>query len=135
MNSKTPIRSRKVVASIIAFLLAFSSACSVGKSKAIAERAVVNFHSQLDAGQYQEIYDQAGVEFQKAMSESDCLAFLQAVHQKLGTVKQSTQTSSKVIFSNTGTIISHDYDTELTNGKATETFSWRVKGDEAVLIG
>ena len=50
-------------------------------------------------------------------------------------MKQSNQAGFKLMLTPTGTIISHRYNTELTNGKATEDFTWRVKGEEAVLIG
>ena len=69
------------------------------------------------------------------MNESDWIILLKAIHQKLGKVQQTQQISSRVIFSNTGTVVGLTYATKLDMGEANEEFTWRVSNNQAVLIG
>src|ERR1700687_184994 len=59
------------------------------KEKLIAEKAVFSFHRKLDLEQYREIYLESDDEFKNATNESNAIAYLTAVHNKLGAVNST----------------------------------------------
>jgi hypothetical protein len=120
-----------LISTLIAVLLVVITACSVTGGKEIGERAVVQFHNQLNAGQYHDIYAQADEGFRKGTSEPDTLAYFDAVHRKLGTVKNTNQTGWHVNATTAGTVVTLAYDTEFTEGHANEQFVFYVSGDNA----
>ena len=105
----------------------------LGKGRELGESAVDEFHKQFNAGDYKEIYDQADEGFHKAAKEADVIALFEAIHRKLGSVKQSTQSGWRVNSTTTGTIVNLQYNTEFTDGNATEQFVFLVSGDKALL--
>ena len=117
----------------VVMIVALSS-CSLTKGKAAGEQAVAQFHNQLNAGQYHEIYAQSDEGFRKAGSEADAVALFEAVHRKLGTVKNSTEIGWHVNATTAGTMVSLAYDVEFSEGKGTEQFVFAVTGDKALLF-
>lgn len=122
-----------ILLTFITVLLLAGSSCSLTKGREIAERAVVQFHNQLNAGQYHEIYTQSDEGFRKASSEEDTQALLEAVRRKLGTVKQANQSGWQVNATPTGTMVSLAYEVEFSEGKGTEDFVFHISGDKALL--
>jgi len=118
---------------LIAFTLAAGS-CAFTKHRETAEKAVDTFHNQLNAGQFQQIYAQSGDEFKKAVSEPDAVALFDAVHRKLGMVKQATSTSWRVGTAPFGVMTALAYDVEFTEGKGTEQFVFQMKDNKALLV-
>ncbi|HXL79844.1 MAG TPA: hypothetical protein VN951_03125 [Pyrinomonadaceae bacterium] len=123
-----------LILTFIAALLVVITSCSVTKGKEIGERAVVQFHNQFNAGQYHDIYSQTDEGFRKGTSESDTLALFDAVHRKLGTVKNANQTEWHVNATTAGTVVTLTYNTEFTEGHANEQFVFYVTGDSARLF-
>jgi hypothetical protein len=119
---------------MLALCLTALSSCSVTKGKGIAERAVTQFHDQLNAGRYHDIYVQTDDGFRKATSEAAAVALFEAIRRKLGTVKNSTQTGWHVNATTSGTIVSLAYDIEFSEGNGTEQFVFHVTGDKALLF-
>lgn len=121
------------------FVLAFtlmpfaSSACYLLEGKEIGERAVVRFHEQFNAGEHVDIYRQTNEEFRKSTNEADMLALLGAVRRKLGTVKSTNKVNSKVNITYARTIVMLSYETEFTDGTATEDFVYYVSDGKAML--
>jgi hypothetical protein len=105
----------------------------MSKSKEIAERAVNVFHLQLDSERYSETYAQADEDFRKASSQEEFEKLSRAIHQKLGKVQSANQVGYIVNASSSGTYVTLTYDSTFANGKATEQFVWRLKGDQAAL--
>jgi hypothetical protein len=103
------------------------------KGRRLAEAAVVQFHNQFNAGKFHDIYAQADDEFKKSASEADFVTLLEAVHRKLGTVKQSNPTGWGVNATPMGTIARLSYEVEFSEGKGTEDFVFHVSGDKATL--
>jgi hypothetical protein len=118
---------------LTAALLVTGNGCSLTKGKEFGERAVAKFHDQFNSEQYHEIYVQSDEGFRKAASEADALALFEAVHRKLGMVKNSTQTGWHVNATPMGTMVNLVYDVEFSEGKGSEQFVFRVNGDEALL--
>ncbi|MEW9572437.1 DUF4019 domain-containing protein [Rhodanobacter sp. Si-c] len=109
--------------------------CSMSADVGVAERQVVQFHQQLDAGQLQQIYTGASDRLREATSEQDMQALLAAVHRKLGVVKSSVRGAWSVHAGTTGTFVSLSYRTHFSEGDATERFDYQLEGDKALLAG
>lgn len=129
------IRTKQILfLTLIAAQLVVITSCSMTKGRENGERAVVQFHNQLNAGQYHDIYAQSDEGFRKGTSEPDALAYFDAVHRKLGTVKNAKQTGWHVNATTEGTVVTLVYDTEFTEGHANEQFTFFVSGDNARLF-
>ena len=116
-------------------LVTFTSSCSLTKSKATAETAVGRFHDRFNAGQFHEIYSQSDPELKKVATEEDFVALLDAVHRKLGTVKETHSSGWGVNATPMGTMANLSYDVEFSDGKGSEQFVFHVSGDKATLAG
>lgn len=121
--------------SLPALLAAVLAGCSMSADVGLAERQVVQFHQQLDAGQLQQIYAEASDRLRRATSEQDMQNLLAAVHRKLGDVKSSVRGAWSVHAGTTGTFISLSYQTHFSEGDATERFDYQLEGDKALLAG
>ena len=119
---------------LIVTLLMFIGCASLTKGKGAAESAVNRFHQQLNAEQYGEIYAQADDKFRGAVKEADSTALFEAIHRKLGNVKNATLSNWRVNATTGGTFVSLAYDTEFTEGRGVEQFDFLVSGERASLI-
>ena len=134
-ESTLPIKTKQIVAVTMVIALAVvASSCSLAKHRETADRAVDTFHNQLNASQFHEIYVQSGDEFKKAVTEPDAIALFDAVHRKLGMVKQATPTSWHVNTAPLGTMTMVSYDVEFSEGKGTEQFVFQMKDGKALLV-
>ena len=111
------------------------TACSLVFDAAPAERAVEEFHASLDAGRFEALYDSAGDEMKNASSKQDFVAFVDAVHRKLGAVKAVEKIGTHRTAGTRGTFLVLTYRTTFTEGPATETFSFRIASGAPVLVG
>ena len=125
---------RGIWPALLVVLIAFTSSCSIGKGKELGEGGVAQFHARFNADQYKEIYAQADEAFRKAAVETDAVDLFAAIHKKYGAVKQATQNGWNVSSTPQGTMVSLEYNTEFTEGTATEKFVFRVNDDKATLF-
>ncbi|HZN06148.1 MAG TPA: DUF3887 domain-containing protein [Pyrinomonadaceae bacterium] len=119
---------------LFTLVVALQLSCGVKKGKENAERAVEKFHSQLNAGQFQQIYSESDEAFRKAVTEEQALQLFDAVHRKLGTVQQAKLTGWHVNATTGGTAVTLGYDVDFSEGKGTEQFVYHVSGDKALLF-
>lgn len=119
---------------VVALFFVAIGCSSFTKGKEVAEGKVSYFHEQLNAEQYAEIYRQSDERFKNAVKEADSTALFEAVHRKLGKVKNATVTSWKVDSTPAGTFVSLAYKTEFTGGDGVEQFRFLVKDDLALLV-
>jgi hypothetical protein len=124
--------TKKILALTLILMLS-AIGCSLVKGRGAGERAVVRFHEQFNSGQYVDIYRQTDEGFRKAASEADTRALFDGVRRKLGTVKQTNQVRWNVNATPMGTMVVLAYETEFTEGKATEQFIYHVSGENASL--
>lgn len=89
-----------------------------------ADAAVQEFHQQLNAEQYEEIYRNSDEGFRVGLSHDELINFLQAVHRKLGDAGQTSQVSMRAESNTRGTFIIAWYSTAFASGKAKEAFTW-----------
>ena len=105
------------------------------KGEALAEAQIPAFHDRLNAKRFEEIYITAGDEFRSAATKENALALFAAVQKKLGKVRNSSTTKWNVRTFNFVTTVVLVVDTDFEQGKGTETFTFRVSGDTATLVG
>jgi hypothetical protein len=115
-------------------VVALQLSCGVKKGREHAERAVEKFHSQLNAGQFQQIYSESDEAFRKAVTEEQALQLFNAVRSKLGTVQQAKLTGWHVNPTTGGSAVTLGYDVDFSEGKGTEQFVYHVTGDKALLF-
>jgi hypothetical protein len=118
--------------------IVIATACAGFAAKGTAEDAVARFHQQLDAEQFEQIYENADELFKNATTRTQFTEILAAVHRKLGNVVSSKQTgfhSRDQAGVNSGSYISMTYDTQFAEGRGTESFNWRVTGSGVKLVG
>ncbi|HKS28874.1 MAG TPA: hypothetical protein VJS44_13700 [Pyrinomonadaceae bacterium] len=127
------LRTRHLLALALTLMLFATPACSLLKGKELSERAVTRFHHQFNSGQYVEIYSQTDEGFRKGSHESEMTALLGAARRKLGEVKYTSQVKYNLNATTSGAMVTLAYETEFTDGKATEQFIYHVSGDSARL--
>jgi hypothetical protein len=120
---------------VVAALMAALCGCSMSADTATAEQAVPRFHEQLDAGRFDEIWDQSADELKKASPHQEFVGFLSAVHRKLGDTKSADKTGWNVNYQTSGSFVTLGYKTVFAEGDAQEQFVFRLKDKTALLVG
>jgi hypothetical protein len=101
----------------------------------LSDAAVRNFHSQLDAGDYEGILQNSDPSFQNSDSHDDLVKFFAAVHSKLGPSQGAARTNVFVTTGTSGTFIRTTYKGYFEEGEAIENFTWRNAGSALKLVG
>lgn len=109
--------------------------CSAPQDMKVAEGEIVPFHERLDGGRFEEIYDASAPELKQAASKEAFIAFLAAVHRKLGVVKRVAPKGSRVTIGTSGTFVLLQYETVFDEGTGTEVFTFKVDDTRALLAG
>lgn len=119
---------------LVAASCVLASCGSSSKNVQLAESSVGMFHAQLDTEQYVSIYAAADEKFHAATSEGDFVKLLQAVHTKLGSVRESSLRNTGVAwFAGQGATVTLVYDTKFSDGTGMEQFVWHIKDDQPSL--
>jgi hypothetical protein len=127
---------KKLANVILCFaILVAQAGCGTSKDVKAAEEHVANFHQQLDAQDFQNIYNQADPQLREVTKAEEFLALLNAIHKKLGNVESATQQGYFVNFTTSGTTIRLTYKTKYAEGDAQEVFIWRKAGSDLRLLG
>ena len=125
---------RSIFLIVIISLLVFGCKDTI-KGKSVAEPKVAVFHDRFNAGQYEQIYSETADEFQKAATKEKLFDLLSAIDRKPGKVQSSSIKSWNVKTFNLVTTVVFVADTQFEQGSGTETFTFRVSGDKATLLG
>ena len=120
---------------VVALVLGNVGCSASAKDIAGGRGAVELFHSQLNNQDYGSIYNQADQRFREATKQPDFLAFMTAIHNKLGNVTDATQSSFFVNYTTSGTQIRLSFATKFSAGDAEEEFVWTKSGDRYALLG
>lgn len=126
--------TRTLYTIVLIIVIAFAMSCSLQRDKVTGETGVAKFHSQFNAGQYHEIYIQTDDGFRKATSEQQLTEYMEAVHRKLGEVKDAKQVGWRVNFTTAGSQVLLAYRTTFAEGDATEEFVFIVNGNDSRLF-
>ena len=129
--------SRLSAALVITAAAVLLVSCGSAKQNlALAKDAVTEFHSQLDLAQYSALYTASDEKLHNATTEADFTKLLEAVHTKLGMVRDSTLQGERVAwFAGEGATVTLAYDTKFSAGSGTEQFVWHITGGRAQLYG
>lgn len=122
-----------LINTLLLSLLILLSACSMSENMNLAEKEIPNFHAQLDAGQFKEIYESATEELKTTITKQDFIALLSAVNRKLGRVIRSDKTAWGVNYDISGSFVSMTYYTTFTKGTGMERFIFRLRDGHALL--
>ena len=133
---KAGTRELATVLCIVALVLAGVGLISgpLAKYHELGNQAVQQFHEQLAAGEYAEIYDTADETLRESTSKSDFVNLLQSVHEKLGNVQGLNSSWKGVAFhGDQRATIALYFDTTFTNGTGTEQFVWQEHNNRVTL--
>ena len=109
--------------------------CGTQKDLAAADRAVTQFHRQLDNEDYTTIYNQADEKLHSVTKQDDFLALMGAIHKKLGRAESASRKGFFVNYTTSGTQIRLTYATKFAGGDAQEQFVWSKRGETLALVG
>jgi hypothetical protein len=126
---------RQTAACLLFILSVMIAGCGAPKDLANTDLAVSKFHAQLDAGSFQQIYDDSGDAMKNAAPEKRFIDFLSAVHRKLGFVKSASRRGFHINWRTSGKTVTVSYATRFDQDIAEEQFVFHVSGDDAQLIG
>jgi hypothetical protein len=111
------------------------AACSPSADTKAAEDAISSFHVDLNAGNFDKIYDRSSSELKAAATKEKFTKILNAVHSKLGTFKSGKSDGWNDNVTTGGHFVTISYQASYEKGAAAENFVYRVQGDQAVLVG
>ena len=126
--------NRNILFAIVPCLL-LSGCGDTIHGKSVAEPQIAAFHQNLDARRFEEIYSAASPEFRRAAPKEKVFALFSAIGEKLGKVQAASTTSWNVRTFNFVTTVVLVEGTRFEHGAGTETFTFRVDGDKASLVG
>lgn len=104
-------------------------------AKPTAELGVTRFHALFNEGKFQEIYDTSDSVFKDATTPEKMLELFDAVNRKLGKIKSTQSQTWNVKNFNLTTQAVMVQKTEFEHGTGTETFTFKIDGDKAILQG
>jgi Protein of unknown function (DUF4019) len=120
--------------SIVLFVMAVAG-CGGKQQIASAEAGVTQFHAQLDAGNFGQIYTDSDSAMKSASSQEKFVALLEAIHRKLGAVKSANRQTFFFNYGTTGKVLRLTYATQYDADNAIEEFVFRINGDDVRLAG
>jgi len=105
------------------------------KGKKAAEQGIADFHTMYNEADLTNIYAGSHSKLKSATKEKDFLDFLGAMQRKLGNVKRTSNSGFNVRSMNFVTTVVLTQSTTFEEGSGTETFTFEMAGDKAVLVG
>ena len=126
------VRCVRVIAICLIALLA--AGCGMSSAKPKAESAMAAFHTQLNAGDLDAIWNAADDAFRSSVKRDQYDKIFGAVHRKLGNVVKTATVNWSVNSRNLRTSVVLVQDTQFEHGSGSETFTYVVSGDEVRLV-
>jgi len=93
------------------------------------------FHSDLNAGNFQRIYDTSDAQLKAATDKEKFGKILNAVHSKLGLFKSGKSAGWNDNATTGGRFVTISYEAAYQKGSAQENFVYRIDGNSAALVG
>lgn len=132
---KAATRWLAVAGLVVLILLIWHCSKAAFADVRIAKQAVDHFHQHFNAGQFENIYDEASDQLHNVNTKAQFVELFSAIQRKLGSVVRTGEPRYVVNANTNGTSVTLTYQTEFTNGSAEEKFVWSLKGGEAILNG
>jgi hypothetical protein len=127
--------ARHLALLLLGCALLCSAGCGLSSSRQHAAAAIDVFHNELNAGDFDAIWNGADDQFRETTSRQSYDKFVGAVHRKLGRALRTSNQNWSVRSFNFRTSIVLVQHTEFEYGKGTETFTFSVRGDSVRLVG
>lgn len=100
-----------------------------------AEAATARFHVMLDSAEYETIWNEADPELRNTSQHDDAIALFRMVNRRFGPMEGMKLVGWNVNYSTSnGTLVRLQYRTGFARDSATETFVWRLRGDQPTLL-
>ncbi|MCF6314548.1 MAG: DUF4019 domain-containing protein [Verrucomicrobiales bacterium] len=122
-------------AALLLLSVLFLNACNAGKGATAAQVAVVDFHKKFEQEKFAQIYQESHQGFKDSVSEKKMIKLMATVKSKLGSIKSSKRAGFRFNTRNLKANIVLQYQTVYEHGKGVETFTYRLSGGEAFLMG
>lgn len=116
-------------------LLGALAGCSPSADIAVGQSGVATFHQQLNAGQFDAIYDGADVQLKRATTQATMVQLLTAVQRKLGLFQSGKSAGWTDNTATSGHFLTLNYVSSYTRGTANESFIYRLDGPTPLLAG
>ena len=109
--------------------------CSPSSDVPAAEHGIATFHSDLNAGNFQRIYEASDAQLKGDTSKEMFGKILNAVHTKLGRFKGGKSAGWNDNATTSGRFVTINYEAAYEKGTAQENFVYRITGNHAALVG
>lgn len=120
---------------LVCFGLCLGGCGGLTKGKAAADAAIVRFHEQYNAGRLDAIWEGAHPKFRSASKKEKYEQLLHAVQNKLGKVTSTANVNWNVGAFNATTTVKMAQKTVFEKGEGTESFTFEMDGEKALLVG
>lgn len=120
---------------IIATSLFFCGCGNIKQGMGAAEAQVVIFHQNYNNQNIEAILAASDPQFFDSTPKADMMKLYGAVYKKLGKVTDSQMQNFNMRTFNLDTLVSINQDTKYERGKGVESFTFRIKGNKAYLLG
>ena len=131
-----PLASKRRVRWRPAFILLatwLAGGCATPETK-LVEKEISGFHTLVEGGRAAEIYQQASPRFREVGTSAEFLAYIEAVHRKLGAMQATERQAWRVDYNTAGKFASLGYKTQYERGTAYEQFVYVVDSGRAFLV-
>lgn len=114
----------------------FTTGCgNMLKGKQAAEKGVADYHRLYNDGKLLEIYSAGHSKFKSTITEQQFMDLVGAVNRKLGKVTQTSRAGFNIRQKNLTTTVVVKQSTTFEHGKGTETFTFQIESEKAVMVG
>ena len=121
---------------LLAFIAcAALTGCSPSSDVPAAEDGIAAFHSDLNAGNFDRLYNGSGAELKAATSKEMFAKILNAVHSKLGLFRNGKSVGWNDNATTGGRYVTINYEAAYEKGSAQENFVYSIDGKQAALVG
>lgn len=107
----------------------------ITKGKAASEAAIDHFHQLYNEGKFDDIWNEAHPKFRNESTKDKYDEFMNAVQRKLGKVTSTSNAGWRVNTFNFTTTVLMTQKTVFEQGEGTESFTFQMEGEKAVLVG
>jgi hypothetical protein len=125
-------RISRYLAPIVA--VAMLGGCGLKESFKDADTAVARFHAALDAEQWQAIWTMTAPQMRQQTKQADFQRMLEAVHRKLGKVRQTKQVGWNSMAGTSGSTLTLTMETAFEHGSGTEQFVYMRVADQPLKL-
>jgi hypothetical protein len=115
---------------VIGGVLAWKVGKSTYRDYQIASAAADRFHQQLNAGDYDQIYENATEEFRRSGKREDLNHLFDNIRNKMGRAGRPSAIGFHVNWRNGVLWVDQAFNTQFEKGKAQEYFVWKIQQDQ-----